>query len=376
MKFRLAEMSDLPQLKEVFTEITAEMTRNCGVIWNDYYPCELFEEDIENKALYILEDNGIIVSAFALYETNPAEKYIEWQHKKARALYIERFGVNVNYQRRGIAGLMIEKAAEIAHNMNIRYLRLFVVDRNTPAINLYEKNGFKRMEGIFNEDISEDVVYTEFGYEIDLSEKSIVRDSKSNKIAITIVSVIMLILLSPFILLGISYGAEMYKYSRIEQFYYANEEYLNELSDYFKNLYVENLSSVTLNSGLFEEGTLWYNYRKTDEEGITYPMVNDISEEPVYIKLIELKNKYTSSSFYSPSLYISAYYDNEGDMLLFIIPHSEKSKKGDEIRNYSLVYIDENYDGTNSSIGIDTFGVNHKPFSENWHTWSENVSIG
>lgn len=375
MKFRLAEMADLPQLREVFTEITAEMTRNCGIIWNDYYPCELFEEDIENKALYILEDNGIIVSAFALYETNPAEKYIEWQRKTARALYIERFGVNVNYQRRGIASVMLEKAAEIAYNMNIRYLRLFVVDRNTPAINLYEKNGFKRMEGVFNEDISEGVVYTEFGYELDLSKKLIDNDKKSFKIAIIVV-VIMLILFSPFILLGISYGAEMYKYSRIEHFYYANEEHLNELSDYFKNLYVDNLSSVTLNSGLFEEGTLWYNYRKTDEESPDYPIVKDISEEPVYIKLIELKNKYTGSSFYSLSLYIKAYYDNEGDMLLFISPHSEKSKKGDEIRRYSLVYIDENYDGTNSSIGIDTFGVNHKPFSENWHTWSEDDSIG
>ncbi len=165
MKLRLAEMADLPQLKEVFTEITAEMTHNCGQIWNNYYPCELFEEDIENKALYILEDNGTIASAFALYETNPAEEYIEWRDKTVKTLYIDRFGVNVNYQHRGIASLMLDKAVEIARSMNISYLRLFVVDRNIPAINLYEKNSFKRMAGVFNEDISEGVVYTEFGYE-------------------------------------------------------------------------------------------------------------------------------------------------------------------------------------------------------------------
>lgn len=168
MKLRLAEISDLSQLKDVFTEITAEMTRNCGEIWNEYYPCELFEEDIERGELYVLDDNGTIAAAYVLCGTNEAEEYIEWQDKKAKVLYIDRFGVNVNYQRRGIAGTMLRFAADIAREKNAAYVRLFVVDRNIPAINLYEKNGFKRMDGVFYEEIDEGVVYTEFGYEFNL----------------------------------------------------------------------------------------------------------------------------------------------------------------------------------------------------------------
>lgn len=166
MKFRLAEISDLPQLKEVFTEITANMTKICGEIWDDYYPCELFENDIKNGELYILSDNDIIVAAYVLCETNQAENCIEWTDKNSKVLYIDRFGVNVNYQHRGIAGTMLRFAADIAKEKNAEYLRLFVVDGNFPAIGLYEKNGFKRMDGVFYENITENVVYTEFGYEI------------------------------------------------------------------------------------------------------------------------------------------------------------------------------------------------------------------
>ena len=170
MKFRLAEINDLPQLKEVFTEVTKNMTKTCGEIWNDYYPCELFEGDIERKELYILEDKETIVSAIVLCKNNPAEEFIEWQDKNAEVLYVERFGVNVNYQRRGIAGKTLRFALDMAREEKAEYLRLFVVDRNFPAIALYEKFGIERKQGVFYEDIDDGIVYTEYGYEIKTEE--------------------------------------------------------------------------------------------------------------------------------------------------------------------------------------------------------------
>lgn len=165
MELRKAEMSDLIQLKAVFTEIVEEMTRSCnGRIWNDYYPCELFEDDIKRNELYVLTDNDIIVSAFVLCGTNEAENYIEWEDKNAKVLYIDRFGVNVNYQHQGIAGKMLQLASDIGRENGAEYLRLFVVDRNLPAVNLYIKNGFNRKVGIYKEDIGYEVL-TEFGFE-------------------------------------------------------------------------------------------------------------------------------------------------------------------------------------------------------------------
>lgn len=50
-----------------------------------------------------------------------------------------------------------------------QYLRLFVVDINKATINLYLKNGFKRVNGIYEEKIDDNTVLYEYGFEIELS---------------------------------------------------------------------------------------------------------------------------------------------------------------------------------------------------------------
>ena len=47
-----------------------------------------------------------------------------------------------------------------------RYLRLFVVDINEPAIQLYEKNNFSKAKGIYDEVFDDGFILHEFGYEI------------------------------------------------------------------------------------------------------------------------------------------------------------------------------------------------------------------
>lgn len=47
---------------------------------------------------------------------------------------------------------------------NEEYLRLFVVDINEPAVNLYHKNGFAQVEGTYEEKF-DDFVLREYGFE-------------------------------------------------------------------------------------------------------------------------------------------------------------------------------------------------------------------
>ena len=166
MDFRLAVPEDLPQLRAVFTEVIKDMYANGIPIWNDYYPCELFPEDIENGELYVLTDGGTIAAAFALGAENDGASAIGWENPEAKALYFDRFGVNVHYRRQGLGGAALGKAVETALQMGAEVLRLLVVDCTTPAIPFYLKQGCKQSEGVFCEEISEEVTLREFGFEI------------------------------------------------------------------------------------------------------------------------------------------------------------------------------------------------------------------
>lgn len=61
---------------------------------------------------------------------------------------------------------MITKAREVARILGFEYLRLFVVDINIPAIQLYEKNGLTKAEGFYDEVFDDGFVLHEYGYEI------------------------------------------------------------------------------------------------------------------------------------------------------------------------------------------------------------------
>ena len=105
MEFRLANVDDLPQLKAIYMDIIHNMNKENIQIWDEIYPCEFFCDDIANNCLYIL----------------------------------------------------------------VEYLRLFVVDINKPAINLYIKNGFQKADGIYDEIIGGDIILHELGFEIETS---------------------------------------------------------------------------------------------------------------------------------------------------------------------------------------------------------------
>ena len=73
MEFRLARLEDLKQLKIIYKEIIKNMNKNNIKIWDDIYPCKFFEDDINNKRLYVIANDEEIISAFALCDNNAGE---------------------------------------------------------------------------------------------------------------------------------------------------------------------------------------------------------------------------------------------------------------------------------------------------------------
>ena len=166
MIFRLAKKEELASITVMYKDIVENMNRNRIQIWNDYYPFECFEEDINKRRLYLLEEDNDIVAACTLCDFHDAGSKMKWENTKAKAVYIDRLGVNVNYQGKGYGSLLIRNVIEIARKNQLEYLRLFVVDINNPAICLYEKNGFEKLNGVYEEKINEKVTLKEYAYEM------------------------------------------------------------------------------------------------------------------------------------------------------------------------------------------------------------------
>jgi len=168
MEFRLANMGDLDELKDMYRQIVKNMNDNHIQIWDDIYPCEFFENDIRDCQMYVLIDENKIISAFVLSVTNAGANGVQWNKTSGKSLYLDRLGVNVKYGKKGIGTLMVEKAKETAKSKGFDYLRLFVVDINIPAVRLYEKSGFLKAEGIYDEVFDDGFVLHEYGYEIEV----------------------------------------------------------------------------------------------------------------------------------------------------------------------------------------------------------------
>ena len=169
MQFRKAVPEDLPRLREVYREMVRNMELQGLSIWDEVYPCVCFAEDIRQGRLYLLEDAGEILSAFALSPTHPGAEQVKWQQSASRAFYLDRLGVNPAHGRRGLGSLALRKAMVLARKQGGDFLRLFVVDSNAPAIALYLKNGFSRADGVCEEIIDETLTLHEFGFEVYLS---------------------------------------------------------------------------------------------------------------------------------------------------------------------------------------------------------------
>ncbi len=165
MKVFLAELEDLKEIKDMYKKIVKNMNDNNIKIWNDYYPNEVFESDIKNKSLYLLKEDNKILGAFVLLKDNEIVSDLKWKNISEEAYVINRLGVNVEYLHQGIGQKLIEEACKIVKSKSAKYLRLLVSDINIPAIKLYLKCGFNKVDGVHIEKINDYFLLTEYGFE-------------------------------------------------------------------------------------------------------------------------------------------------------------------------------------------------------------------
>lgn len=168
MGFRLATLYDLQDLNKMYQSVIDFMLYNDIDIWDIFDPRKFFYDDIVAKRLYILEENDYILGSFTMFEDTFGAKYIDWLSKEVLPVYISRLAVNPKFREKGVGSLLLEYATSLAKEKGYGAIRLLVVDYNEPAIEFYSKNGFVKAEGVYYDEVTDDITFNEFGYEFNI----------------------------------------------------------------------------------------------------------------------------------------------------------------------------------------------------------------
>lgn len=165
MELILANKEDLKDIKILINKSIINMN-NLGIkIWNDYYPGECFLGDIENKNLYLLKKDKEIIGVSVMCPCDESGDEFKWTGTKNNK-FLTRFAINVDFLNMGYGKLMLKKMIDLAKNNGVESLRLAVAKVNIPAIGLYEKLGFKKVEGSFFNEFITECDNEEYGYEL------------------------------------------------------------------------------------------------------------------------------------------------------------------------------------------------------------------
>ena len=101
---------------------------------------------IQQNAMYILEENGVILAAVAVTMSQPEDYHnIEWQHELMddEAAVVHILCTNPDYQKQGIGRKMVEECVCLAKKAGKKAVRLDALESNTPAHRMYEAMGFE-----------------------------------------------------------------------------------------------------------------------------------------------------------------------------------------------------------------------------------------
>jgi ribosomal protein S18 acetylase RimI-like enzyme len=167
MTLRKATAADLPRLLALYRSLVDDMLSRGLLVWDEVYPCNVVPDDVARGRLYLFEEGADIAAAFVINPAHAGQDSVGWHVREGTPLYLDRLAVSLAYRGRHLGAACIDEAARLSREAGAAALRLFVVNRNAPAIHVYEACGFVRAEGFFPLSFSGQIL-PEYGYELAL----------------------------------------------------------------------------------------------------------------------------------------------------------------------------------------------------------------
>lgn len=148
MIFRKAVASDLDDIEKGYQEHFAfEKEHGAFTVFREgVYPTRADAETaLQNGALYVSEENNILLGSIILDEQQPDEyKKIDWPSKapKEKVKVIHLLMVRPGFAGKGVGSALADYALGIAKERSCAVVRLDTGEQNIPAVSLYKKLGF------------------------------------------------------------------------------------------------------------------------------------------------------------------------------------------------------------------------------------------
>jgi len=156
-------MSTIPEIRlcfpdesqyvfDIITRCKLDLERQGIYQWTAHYPTlHTIEQDIAQGQLYQISiDNQLagIINISTIQEE--AYKRVNWQYPETSSLVIHRLAVDPLYQRRGLAGKLMDYAENQGATKGFESIRLDAYTGNKLSLTFYEKRGYiKRGEVMF-----------------------------------------------------------------------------------------------------------------------------------------------------------------------------------------------------------------------------------
>ncbi|KOO46321.1 hypothetical protein AMD01_10760 [Priestia koreensis] len=135
---------DLERIMKIVTETLSIMKEQHNDQWTDEYPQkQVFEQDVQNGALYVEEKNGQVIGSITIDQQEAAEyKPIAWQSKDS-AYVFHRLLVDPKERRVGTASSLLAFAEQLALSHNVPYMKADTYSLNKGMQRFFERNGYE-----------------------------------------------------------------------------------------------------------------------------------------------------------------------------------------------------------------------------------------
>ena len=160
---RLANTNDLENIMKIIKEIKKEMKVENNPQWNeedDYPSKEKILTDVENKDLYVYEDNNEIKGFIAITKDNGEyDELLKTTNEEAFILH--RLAIRKENRKEGLASILFKYAEELAEKEKIKLLKADTEAHNIKMNNLFTKLGYIKKGEFEYEDYPGHYIYYE-----------------------------------------------------------------------------------------------------------------------------------------------------------------------------------------------------------------------